>query len=283
MVARAFELRYSAGMTLQGKVAVVTGATRGVGRGIASELAQHGARVFVTGRSARRRMSARQASAAIIATTPRVAQAFEHILQECSAIDILVNNVWGGYERMMDNGAFTWPLPFWQQPLWRWDAMFAAGVRAHYHASQLAAPSMIAKGRGLIVHISSFAAETYAGNVGVRRCKGRDGQDGGRHGDRVEAPWCDGGFAVPRAGPDGKSHGSGAVARFEQFRIPGVHRTVGRCTGLGCRRPSTHWKSPGRSGARQAVRIHGRGRQDAASTDARRCLSEAETAVYTRR
>jgi NAD(P)-dependent dehydrogenase (short-subunit alcohol dehydrogenase family) len=43
--------------------------------------------------------------------------------------------------------------------------MFAAGVRAHYHASQLAVPSMIAKGRGLIVHISSFAAEKYAGNV----------------------------------------------------------------------------------------------------------------------
>ena len=159
-----FELRYSAGMTLQGKVAVVTGATRGVGRGIANELAQHGARVFITGRSAEDderttgiRCDHREDTG--------VAQAFEHILQECSAIDILVNNVWGGYERMMDNGAFTWPLPFWQQPLWRWDAMFAAGVRAHYHASQLAAPSMIAKGRGLIVHISSFAAEKYAGNV----------------------------------------------------------------------------------------------------------------------
>jgi len=38
-------------------------------------------------------------------------------------------------------GQFTWPRPFWQQPLWRWDAMFDAGVRAHYHASQLAAPT----------------------------------------------------------------------------------------------------------------------------------------------
>ena len=220
-------------MTLQGKLAVVTGATRGVGRGIASELAQHGARVFITGRSAEDderttgiRCDHREDMG--------VAQAFEHILQECSAIDILVNNVWGGYERMMDNGAFTWPLPFWQQPLWRWDAMFAAGVRAHYHASQLAAPSMIAKGRGLIVHISSFAAEEVRWQCGVRRRKGRDGQDGGRHGDGVEAPWCDGCFAVPWAGPDGKSHGSGTVARFEQFRIPGVHRAVGRCAGLGC-------------------------------------------------
>jgi NAD(P)-dependent dehydrogenase (short-subunit alcohol dehydrogenase family) len=94
-----------------------------------------------------------------------VAAAFEQILKECGAIHILVNNVWGGYERMVESGEFTWPRPFWQQPLWRWDAMFAAGARAHYHASQLAAPSMIAQGRGLIVNISSFAAQKYGGNV----------------------------------------------------------------------------------------------------------------------
>ena len=110
-------------------------------------------------------MSRRRASAATIAWTPRWLRAFEHILKDRGAIDILVNNVWGGYERMLDNGEFTWPRPFWQQPLWRWDAMFGAGVRAHYQASQLAAPSMIAQGRGLIVNISSFAAGKHAGNV----------------------------------------------------------------------------------------------------------------------
>jgi NAD(P)-dependent dehydrogenase (short-subunit alcohol dehydrogenase family) len=60
-------------------------------------------------------------------------------------IDILVNSVWGGCEGMIENGVFTWSKPFWEQPLWRWDAMFYAGVRAHYHASQLAAPMMIAQ------------------------------------------------------------------------------------------------------------------------------------------
>ena len=45
---------------------------------------------------------------------------------------------------MVEDGEFTWSKPFWEQPLWRWDAMFSAGVRAHYHASQLAAPAMIA-------------------------------------------------------------------------------------------------------------------------------------------
>jgi NAD(P)-dependent dehydrogenase (short-subunit alcohol dehydrogenase family) len=55
--------------------------------------------------------------------------------------------------------------PFWQQPLWRWDAMFVAGVRAHYHASQLAAPGMVARRRGLIVNISHWAAQKHLGNV----------------------------------------------------------------------------------------------------------------------
>ena len=95
----------------------------------------------------------------------QVEAAFRHILDESPGIDILVNNVWGGYERMVDGGEFTWLKPFWEQPLWRWDAMFSAGVRAHYQASQLAAPSMIARGRGLIVNISVWAAQKHVGNV----------------------------------------------------------------------------------------------------------------------
>ena len=44
-----------------------------------------------------------------------------------SRVDILVNNVWGGYENMAENGVWTWNLPFWQQPLWRWDRMEKSG------------------------------------------------------------------------------------------------------------------------------------------------------------
>jgi NAD(P)-dependent dehydrogenase (short-subunit alcohol dehydrogenase family) len=76
-----------------------------------------------------------------------------------------VNNVWGGYDNMLENGQFTWPKPFWEQPLWRWDAMFAAGVRAHYRASQLVAPGMIARRHGLIVNISFWSAQKHIGNV----------------------------------------------------------------------------------------------------------------------
>ena len=60
---------------------------------------------------------------------------------------------------LVENGAFTWMQPFWQQPLSRWDAMFQAGVRAHYVASALAAPLMIEQRSGLIVNISFFAAQ----------------------------------------------------------------------------------------------------------------------------
>ena len=66
---------------------------------------------------------------------------------------------------MVQDGEFTWGKPFWEQPLWRWDAMFSAGVRAHYQASQLAAPSMVTRRRGLIVNISTWAAQKHIANV----------------------------------------------------------------------------------------------------------------------
>jgi NAD(P)-dependent dehydrogenase (short-subunit alcohol dehydrogenase family) len=156
--------------TLEDKVAVVTGATVGVGRGIATTLARLGARVFVTGRSVRdgARIDEDGHITGICCdhrVDAEVSAAFERVAQETSGIDILVNNVWGGYERMIDDGVFTWGKPFWEQPLWRWDAMFSAGVRAHYHASQLVARRMVANQRGLIVNISFWAAQKRIANV----------------------------------------------------------------------------------------------------------------------
>jgi dehydrogenase/reductase SDR family protein 1 len=151
-----------------GIVAVVTGGTFGVGRGIARALADNGARVFVTGRSLQDAAALDERTTGIRCDhrlDADVTAAFERIARETHGIDILVNNVWGGYERMVEDGAFTWGKPFWEQPLWRWDAMFSAGVRAHYHASQLAAPAMVARGRGLIVNISTWAAQKHIANV----------------------------------------------------------------------------------------------------------------------
>ena len=80
-------------------------------------------------------------------------------------LDILVNSVWGGYERMMENNRFTWPLPFWEQPLWRWDAMLDAGVRASLRGWLARRADDGQRRRGLIVNISFWAAQKHIANV----------------------------------------------------------------------------------------------------------------------
>jgi NAD(P)-dependent dehydrogenase (short-subunit alcohol dehydrogenase family) len=153
---------------LDGKVALVTGASRGVGKGIALELIDSGATVYITGRSVDDMQYMSNKGIAVECDhrhDEQVRLAFSRIAAEQGRLDILVNNVWGGYENMIERGEFTWPRPFWQQPLWRWDAMFQAGVRAHYVASQLAAQTMVAQRSGLIVNISFWAAQKYMGNV----------------------------------------------------------------------------------------------------------------------
>ncbi len=143
---------------------MVTGASRGVGRGVVIALADAGFQVFATGRTI--------ASADLPATVSRIAcdhlddsqtrVAFERLPAQ---IDILVNSAWGGYERMVEDGQFTWPLPFWEQPQHRWTSMLDAGVRTAFVASSLAARKMIPYRQGLIVNISSWAARKYIGNV----------------------------------------------------------------------------------------------------------------------
>ena len=167
---------------LQGRVALVTGASRGVGRGIAHELGVAGATVYVTGRSVSGNATTEDLGGDVNGAAALVTHAggvgisvrcdhtrdddvdalFERIGREQGRLDILVNNVWGGYERF---GDADFVAPFWEQPMWRWDLMFAAGARAHYTASRLAAPLMIPQGRGLIVSISSGDDGKYRGQV----------------------------------------------------------------------------------------------------------------------
>ena len=152
---------------LVGSVAVVTGASRGVGRGIATGLANAGARVFATGRTIATADLPPNVTRVVCDHTDDAAvdQLFERVRSDAGALDILVNNAWGGYERMVENGRFTWGAPFWEQPRWRWDAMMTAGVRAAFIASQLAARLMAPAGRGLIVNTSHWAAQKHIGNT----------------------------------------------------------------------------------------------------------------------
>src|SRR5919202_3939853 len=136
---------------LNGKVALVTGASRGVGKGVALELAEAGATVYITGRSPEDMRYISGKGTAVECDhrdDEQVQSVFRRIADEKGRLDVLVNNVWGGYENMVEGGEFTWPRPFWQQPVWRWDAMFQAGVRAAYVASQLAAQLMVAEQSG---------------------------------------------------------------------------------------------------------------------------------------
>jgi NAD(P)-dependent dehydrogenase (short-subunit alcohol dehydrogenase family) len=146
----------------------VTGASRGVGKGIALELSQAGASVYITGRTVEDLKYFEGKGTALRCdhrNDGNVRSVFQRIAAEQGRLDLLVNNVWGGYEQMIEDGEFTWNRPFWQQPVWRWDAMFQAGVRAHYVASQLAAQVMVTQRSGLIVNISFWAAQKHIGNV----------------------------------------------------------------------------------------------------------------------
>jgi len=154
---------------LKDKVAVVTGASRGGGRGIALVLGEAGATVYVTGRSVRGAPTTDDLPGTIDDTAEEVtarggvgvpvrcdhtvdAQVealFERVKQEHDRLDILVNNAWGGYERYDPD---NFDAPFWEQPLWRWDKMLMVGVRSHMVTSYFAAPLMLPQRQGLIVN-----------------------------------------------------------------------------------------------------------------------------------
>ena len=152
---------------LDGQVALVTGASRGVGRGVAAALCAAGATVYATGRTiAQAELPRGVVRIACDHTNDgEVAAAFAKLAGERGRLDILVNNAWGGYERMVEDGAFTWGKPFWEQPLWRWDAMLGAGVRAAFVASAHAARLMLPARRGLIANVSHWAAQKTIGNA----------------------------------------------------------------------------------------------------------------------
>jgi NAD(P)-dependent dehydrogenase (short-subunit alcohol dehydrogenase family) len=169
---------------LRGKVAVVTGASIGVGKGVALGLGEAGATVYVTGRRTEVNPddwlpgSVTQVADEVTQlggvgipvrcdhrSDDEVEALFRRVTDEQGRVDILVNNIWGGYANMVEDGEFTWERPFWEQPHWRWDVLFDAGARAHFSASRLGARLMVAQRSGLIVNISFWAAQKHLGNA----------------------------------------------------------------------------------------------------------------------
>jgi len=157
---------------LKGVVAVVTGASRGAGKGIAIALGAAGATVYVTGRTLKE--GAAPLPGTIAGTADAVTQAggkgiavacdhsedaqvkalFERVAKEQGRLDILVNNATTLHDQLIEQG------PFWQKPLELVDIL-DVGLRSAYVASWYAAPLMVAKQNGLIAFTSSFGASCY--------------------------------------------------------------------------------------------------------------------------
>jgi NAD(P)-dependent dehydrogenase (short-subunit alcohol dehydrogenase family) len=165
---------------LTGKVAVVTGASRGIGRGIALVLAEQGATVYVTGRTVREGdyylpgtvgETAAQcaergkdsggrgiAVACDHGDDDAVAALFERVRTESGRLDILVNNAFQLSDDLLE------PKPFWEKPLSNLE-MWDVGVRSNFIAAWHAAKIMAPQKSGLIVAISGYTGVTYTYGV----------------------------------------------------------------------------------------------------------------------
>lgn len=167
--------------SLTSKIAVVTGASRGAGHGIARVLGQTGAIVYVTGRSVRGSTTRHELPSTTIEDTAdmvtaagglgipvrvdhtvdaEVAALFARVHREQGRLDLLVNNAWGEYHDLANDISFD--AVFWEQPLARFDRMFTAGVRSHLSATWFALPLMLPQRRGLVVNTTlDIAADHY--------------------------------------------------------------------------------------------------------------------------
>lgn len=157
---------------LRDRVVVVTGASRGAGKGIALALGATGATVYVTGRT--RREGDAGLPGTVQATADAVSAAggkgiavhcdhsddgdvcklFEQVASEQGRLDILVNNATSLHDALTQTG------PFWEKPLGLTE-LWDVGMRSHYTATWYAAPLLLANGEGLVVNTSSFGGRIY--------------------------------------------------------------------------------------------------------------------------
>ena len=166
--------------TLKGKVAVVAGATRGAGRGIACALGEAGATVYCTGRSIRGMPASGENRPETIEETAEMMAArggvgipvqvdhtveeqvealFARVKKEQGRLDVLVNDVWGG-DALTEFGK-----PFWEVSLQNGRVMLERAVFSHIITSHYAAPLLMETAPGLIVEITDGDSFTYRGNI----------------------------------------------------------------------------------------------------------------------
>jgi NAD(P)-dependent dehydrogenase (short-subunit alcohol dehydrogenase family) len=169
---------------LNGKVALVTGASRGIGKGVALELGSLGATVYITGRTlepdanplggtvGQTALEVDELGGRGVAVRcdhsddEQVKGVFERIRSEQGQLDILVNNACSAQDMGRHIGKLAW-----QQPIEAWDEVHRVGLRSAYVASVLAAPLMLKQRSGLIANISSIGAVSYLHSVAYGTAK----------------------------------------------------------------------------------------------------------------
>src|SRR6185503_16828838 len=171
--------------SLHNKVTLVTGASRGIGKGVAHALGEAGATVYITGRTEDLSHATVPLPGTIHETATLVTRAggrgiavrcdhrdddqvravFDRIQAEQGRLDLLVNNAWSGYQAKQSSKKSGFHTSFWKLPPTFWDTMFTVGVRSHYVTSGYAAARMVQQEAGLIIHLTAAAGEKYAENV----------------------------------------------------------------------------------------------------------------------
>jgi NAD(P)-dependent dehydrogenase (short-subunit alcohol dehydrogenase family) len=292
-------------VALEGKVALVAGATRGAGRGIAVELGAAGAAVYVTGRTTRDQPSeyARpetiEETAELVSAaggigiavkadhlvTSEVAKLVDRIRVEQGRLDVLVNDVWGG-ENLKE-----WNTPVWKHDLQNGLRMLTLGVHTHLITAHFALPLLIERPGGLLVEVTDgtadYNAEHYRINpfydlakVAVTRMAWAHAKDLAPHGATsvsITPGWLRSEMMLDAFGVS-EENWRDATTRVPHFAISETPRFVGRAVAALAADPNrSRWNGQSLSSG-ELAKIYGFTDLDGSRPDAWRYVREVQDA-----
>jgi NAD(P)-dependent dehydrogenase (short-subunit alcohol dehydrogenase family) len=292
-------------MSLRGKVALVAGATRGAGRGIAVELGAAGATVYVTGRTTRQQQSEYvrpetiEETAELVSAAggegiavqvdhllaPEVAALTDRIRAEQGRLDILVNDVWGG------ENLKQWNTPVWKHDLQNGLRMLSLGVHTHLITAHFALSLLIERPGGLLVEVTdgtdSYNAEHYRINpfydlakVAVTRMAWAHAKDLAPHGATsvsLTPGWLRSEMMLEAFGVT-EENWRDATARVPHFVISETPRFVGRAVAALAADPDrSRWNGQSLSSG-DLAKVYGFTDLDGSRPDAWRYVREVQEA-----